>query len=79
MKQNNTIQIWTGIETWNPQNMKHTLNISTMEWKRKSPKMQRNTSVDLKGRVSRMLFCKRLLTNPNFTFPIQFLVLCQNS
>lgn len=30
MKQNNTIQIWTGIETWNTQNMKYTLNINIM-------------------------------------------------
>lgn len=52
---------------------------SGMEKKKNNRKMQTNASVDLKGSVSRILFCKVLLINPNFTFPIQFLVLCQIS
>lgn len=47
-----------------------------IEKKINNPKMHTNTSVDLTGSVSRMLFYKGLLVNPNFTFPIHFLVLC---
>lgn len=46
-----------------------------MEKKIYNPEIEVNTSADLKASVFRIWFCKGLLLNPNFSFPIQFLVL----